>query len=407
TTRYLIDEQLRKVGWEADSKNLRYAKGTRPEAGRNIAIANWPTDPAICAWGNMDYALFAGLKLIGVVEAKATHKNIETLINQQCRDYSKGVKDEHLEYVIDAQNIYRSPFLFATNGRPYQQQSETKSGIWFGDTREGGQAPKVLQGWVSPQGLLDMLDFNIDAANQKLAESSFSPLRDNEGLNLRPYQIEAIKKAEAAIVAGQKNVLLAMADGAGKTRTMLGMMYRFLKTGRFKKILFLIDRTDLSEQVLETFKEVRIEDLLTLWQLYDIRDFAGQNSKQDAKIQVDTVQNLVRRIIYNDAETMPSVMEYDLIVIDDAHRSSTVELKESDNELLYQSQPDYLNKYRTILEYFDAIKVALTATPVPHSAEIFGSPVFTYNDPTGDAKVAVQLEEAIRLIRVAVGELTK
>lgn len=54
-TRELIDEQLRRVGWEADSKTLRFSKGTRPQKGRNIAIAEWPTDSTACKWGNADY----------------------------------------------------------------------------------------------------------------------------------------------------------------------------------------------------------------------------------------------------------------------------------------------------------------------------------------------------------------
>ena len=57
-TRYLIDEQLRKVGWEADTEQLRYSKGTRPAKGRNIAIAEWPTDSTVGNRGYVDYALF-------------------------------------------------------------------------------------------------------------------------------------------------------------------------------------------------------------------------------------------------------------------------------------------------------------------------------------------------------------
>lgn len=57
-TRYLIDEQLRKVGWEAGTERLRYSKGTRPAKGRNIAIAEWPTDSTVGNRGYVDYALF-------------------------------------------------------------------------------------------------------------------------------------------------------------------------------------------------------------------------------------------------------------------------------------------------------------------------------------------------------------
>jgi type I restriction enzyme R subunit len=53
-TRFLVDEQLRKVGWEADSENLRYSKGTRPQKGKNIAVAEWPTDSSVCKWGKVD-----------------------------------------------------------------------------------------------------------------------------------------------------------------------------------------------------------------------------------------------------------------------------------------------------------------------------------------------------------------
>lgn len=70
-TRYLIDEQLRKVGWEADTEQLRYSKGTRPVKGRNIAIAEWPTDSTVGNRGYVDYALFVGMQLVATVEAKA------------------------------------------------------------------------------------------------------------------------------------------------------------------------------------------------------------------------------------------------------------------------------------------------------------------------------------------------
>ncbi|MCL2025876.1 MAG: type I restriction endonuclease, partial [Leptospirales bacterium] len=167
-TRYLIDEQLRKVGWEADTENLRYSKGTRPQKGKNIAIAEWPTDSAVCKWGNVDYALFAGLQLIGVVEAKAAHKDVSSLIDNQCREYSMGIKDEHSEYVIGAWGAYKVPFLFAANGRPYLEQLKTKSGVWFRDARKDSNIPKALQGWIDPQGLLDIKDKDIAEAKQKL-----------------------------------------------------------------------------------------------------------------------------------------------------------------------------------------------------------------------------------------------
>ena len=64
-------------------------------------------------------------------------------------------------------------------------------------------------------------------------------MQDPDGLNLRYYQIEAIQAAEKAIAEHKQTALLAMATGTGKTRTVLGMIYRFLDAGRFKRILYL------------------------------------------------------------------------------------------------------------------------------------------------------------------------
>ena len=77
-TRKIIDEQLRKAGWEADTENLRNSKGICPESSRNLAITEWRTDSG-CA----DYALFVGTKLVGIIEAKARHKDIPAVLDCQ------------------------------------------------------------------------------------------------------------------------------------------------------------------------------------------------------------------------------------------------------------------------------------------------------------------------------------
>ena len=83
---------------------------------------------------------------------------------------------------------------------------------------------------------MELLNKDISARNQDLQEMSYDLLRDKDGLNLYEYQIRAIKAAEEAIINGRRNILLAMATGTGKTRTILGMIYRFLKTGRFHSL---------------------------------------------------------------------------------------------------------------------------------------------------------------------------
>ena len=137
-TRKIIDEQLRKVGWEADSDNLRYSKGTRPQKGRNIAVAEWQTDSVF-----VDYALFIGMKMIATIETKATHKDVSAVIDCQGKYYARNIRDEDKVYWLGEWHGFKVPFTFATNARPYNRQLETKSGIWFLDLRRTDKAPNL------------------------------------------------------------------------------------------------------------------------------------------------------------------------------------------------------------------------------------------------------------------------
>lgn len=377
-TRYMIDTQLRKVGWEADTENLRYGKGIRPQKGKNLAIAEWPTLSSAGNKGRADYALFAGEKLVAVIEAKAEHKDIPSVIDYQCKEYAQNIRPEDEKYVITTWGKYKAPFVFATNGRPYLAQLETKSGIWFLDLRKSANMPKALRGWISPDGMLKLLERDIEKADKALQALPYDFLRDKDGLNLRQYQLNAIQAAENAVINGQKNILLAMATGTGKTRTVLGMIYRFLKTGRFNRILFLVDRTALGEQAEDVFNEVKLEDLKTLNDIYDIKTLEDAVFEDETKVHIATVQGMVKRLLYNDEERQPSVTDYDLIVIDEAHRGYLLDKEMGEDELLYRDQLDYQSKYRMVIEYFDAVKIALTATPALHTTQIFGKPVFKY-----------------------------
>lgn len=112
---------------------------------------------------------------------------------------------------------------------------------------------KPLQNFHSPEGLLDMLQRDIAKAQEALAAEGHAYL------GLRDYQVKAISAVESALAQGQSNCLLAMATGTGKTRTIIGLIYRLLKAERFKRILFLVDRTALGDQALEAFDEVLLE----------------------------------------------------------------------------------------------------------------------------------------------------
>jgi type I restriction enzyme R subunit len=380
-TRKIIDEQLRLVGWSVDSEEIRYDKGSRPTKNKNLAISEWPTNSELTRshTGKVDYALFVSELMVGIIEAKRQYKDIPSVIDNQCKDYAKNIKPEHYNYVMDSSAEYKAPFMYATNGRPYLKQLETKSGIWYLDGRSQGNIPRALQGWPSPQGLLEELEKDIEAANHNLENTDYDLLRDKDGLSLYEHQIKAIEKAEEAVRNGKTEILLSMATGTGKTRTILGLIYRFLVAKRFRRILFLVDRRLLGIQAMDTFKDVKIEELMTLNEIYNINDLKDAKIDPEVKIQVATVQSLVKRILYNEGDQVLASTDYDLIIIDEAHRGYILDKEMDEDEFLYRNQSDFMSKYRTVIEFFDATKIALTATPALHTTQIFGKPVFNYS----------------------------
>lgn len=377
-TRCLIDEQLRKAGWEADTINLRYSKGTRPVKGKNIVISEWPTNSAYSKNGYADYAFFIGEKLVALMDAKKASEDVASTIDVQIKDYATHIKEEHSEYIINSWGDYQVPFLFASNGRAFLEQIRTKSGIWFLDARKPSNLSYPIRNWFSPSDLEEKLSQDIDKANEDLITYNDSFMYDPTGLNLRDYQIAAINKTTEAIVNGKHTILLAMATGTGKTRTVLGLIYKMLESKRFKRILFLVDRVSLGEQAMDTFKDVKLKDLMTLDEIYELKAIDDNGINSETKVSVSTVQGLLRRTILSDTpDLMPGA--FDLIVVDEAHRGYILDREMTQEEILYDNQDDYMSKYKQVIEYFDAVKVALTATPALHTTEIFGEPIFTYS----------------------------
>jgi type I restriction enzyme, R subunit len=374
-TRELIDTQLRAAGWEADSHRLRYSKGTRPEPGRNLAIAEWPTDS-----GPADYVLFIGLEPLAVVEAKKFGTDISSVLPQAER-YSLGFRGDGEAQAaprwaaghatITGATHFRVPFVYATNGRPYHRQFLAKSGVWFRDARRPLNHGKALDGWHTPEGLQRLVAQDTDAAEAQLAAEPFSYL------DLWPHQVLAVKAVEAHIAQGRRECLVAMATGTGKTRTVIGLLYRLLKANRSHRILFLVDRKDLGTQAQDAFKGFRLEENRLFTEVFDLKQLEDITPDSQTRVHVATVQGMVKRLFSAEGQALP-IDRYDLIVVDEAHRGYTLDGAMGEGEVVFRSEADYISAYRRVLDHFDAVKVALTATPAQHTVSIFGLPVFTY-----------------------------
>lgn len=374
-TRDLIDEKLREAGWECDTETFNYKKNkTVPQKGKSIAIAEWP-----CGSKWADYALFIGEDLYGIVEAKKYASDISTDLYQSKR-YAKSIQPNGICNFLGKWDEHYVPFLFSTNGRPYLEQLKTKSGIWFLDVRNHRNHSDALRGWFSPEGLKELFDRDVEKANQKLESSDYEYLKNPNGLGLRYYQIDAIKAIENKIIKSpdDKRALLVMATGTGKTRTIQGLAYRFIKSNRFKRILFLTDRRLLANQALGGFKDNKIENVNTFAEVYQVEDLDKNVPEDTTRLHFATVQSMVKRLFYNENDPLP-IDTYDCIIIDEAHRGYNLDKEIDEDDFHFKNEQDYVGQYKRVIEYFNAHIIGLTATPALHTKKIFGKPVHSYS----------------------------
>jgi type I restriction enzyme R subunit len=334
-TRILIDQQLQEAGWEADSQDITFQKGARPEKGHYRAIAEWPTNQN-GEKGRADYVLFFGLTPIAVVEAKKENTNVAGKIRQAER-YSKGFKVEAplvgawelmgrtIAWPADESGHYHVPFVYSCNGRPYVPQLAEQSGTWFRDVREPSNLRRALPQFHTPGGLLDLLERDKENAEKLLKAEPFGYLK------LRDYQQNAIVATEHA----------------------------------------------LGQQAIDAFNEAPLEQNHTLSKIYNVAELGDIAAEAETRIQVATVQAMVKRIFMSDEP--PPIDQFDCIIIDEAHRGYTLDQEMTDGELALRDTNQYLSSYRRVLDYFDAVKIGLTATPAKHTSEIFGKPVYTYS----------------------------
>jgi type I restriction enzyme R subunit len=371
-TRQLIDRQLQQAGWEADSENLNNWKyKTAPQKGHNMAIAEWVLPNGQRA----DYALFKGLEFYGIVEAKKWDQDIAGQMAQP-KEYSREVPFRSDYLLVDNDmGEYKVPFIYTANGRPYLKQYKEKSGIWFWDARNPKESAYALEEFHHPEDLA----LKLTSQNPEIADKDLVDDRDFPRFADRDYQVEAIKSIEETIKDGKKRILLAMATGTGKTRTAIALMYRLLKHKRARRILYLVDRNSLGQQTADAIKDNKIGNL-SIASIYGVKELKDKLPDASTKIQIATVQGMIKRLFYNDdKEEKPSVGQYDFIIVDEAHRGYAEDKELSEKEYHFYDQNDYVSQYRRVVDYFDATAIGMTATPALQTTDIFGKPVYSYS----------------------------
>ena len=191
-----------------------------------------------------------------------------------------------------------------------------------------------------------------------------NPVIDDNITN-RYYQKEAIKATCEAFAQNRRHSLLVMATGTGKTRVSISLVDVLMKANWVKNVLFLADRTSLVRQAHKNFSKLLPSVTTSV--------YAGGSMQKDpnARIIFSTYQTMINLI--NDDTREFSVGRFDLIIIDEAHRS-------------------IFKKYSALFHYFDSLMIGLTATP---RAEDNKSTYQMFELPDGCPDYAYELEQAI------------
>jgi type I restriction enzyme R subunit len=368
TRKRRIDPQLRDRGWTVAPYDPARPLSWYP----NCAIEEFPT-----ANGPADYALCVDGAILGVIEAKKVTLGPQNVLTQAQR-YSRGLVNSPMNF-----DGHRAPFLYSTNGGV----------IWFQDARHQlNRSRKVVQ-FHTPDALREMFARCFETDCNWLAQSP------NDHLRLRPYQKEANLEIEKAVAMRKREMLVAMATGTGKTFTLVNQVYRLMKSGVGKRILFMVDRRALAAQAVRAFASFEPEPGLKFDKIYEVysqrfqRDDFDEDEKFDpnvlpasylidpqpghAFVYVSTIQRMTinlfgRNAIFetgdepidDDAEKLDiPIHAFDVIIADECHRGYTT---------------GELSVWRKTLDHFDAIKVGLTATPAAHTKAYFKDVVFRY-----------------------------
>ena len=327
TRRAYIDVMLMDAGWQ---------RGTN-------WIDEYPVEdmPGSSGKGAADYVLLGddGLPL-AVIEAKRTSANVE-----------KGRQQAVLYANYLEKKFKQRPIIFMTNGY------ETR--IWS----DKYYPERKVSGIFSKRDLEQ--EFNIMAQRQSL-----SGVRINDAISDRYYQKEAIQAVCDAFGArNRRKALLVMATGSGKTRTIISLADVLIRQGWVKNLLFLADRTALVTQAKRAF-----HNLMPNLSLCNLSESREEASARAIFSTYQTMMNCIDSTRDEQGERLFSPGHFDLIIVDEAHRS------------IY-------NKYKDIFTYFDALLVGLTATP---KDEIDRNTYGIFDLESGVPTYGYELSQAVR-----------
>lgn len=300
TRELIIDVMLREAGWDPKAEDVEEYE----------VLDCMPTSSGECTGtGYVDYVLWGNDgKPVALVEAKRTRKDPK-VGKRQAELYADCLEKHHGQ----------RPIIYYSNGYT----------TWLWDDQF--YPPREVQGFATN----NELQWKI---NQRNSRQDLSVLQPKKEITERYYQREAAARVMESFGAQRKRKsLIVMATGTGKTRLSIALVDMLMRANWARKILFLADRVALVNQAKREFNKhlphVSVASLL-------------DKSKENARVLFSTYPTMLNCIdgTKKDQKEIFSVGHFDLVIIDEAHRS------------VYQ-------KYGAIFDYFDSLLLGLTATP--------------------------------------------
>jgi len=282
--------------------------------------------------GFVDFLLLdaRGFPLL-VLEAKAEDKN-PLIGKEQARKYAKS---QNCRFVI-LSNGNLHYFWDLERGNPYVVTSFPTPDSVTGYQKVTPNPQRLIEEQVGDDYIVrtQRPNYLSEAAWQNEAERP-GYIQANKLRFLRPYQLKAIHRLQAAVSDGKDRFLFEMATGTGKTLTAAAVIKLFLRSGNVRRVLFLVDRLELEDQAKKSFAAVLSADFQTV--IYK----ENRDDWRRAEIVVTTVQSL---LFNNKYQKLFSPTDFDLVISDEAHRSIG-------------------GNARAVFDYFIGYKLGLTATP--------------------------------------------
>ncbi len=366
--RQKIDTQLAACGWFVqDYKAVDFS------AGRGIALREVPLKTGPC-----DYLLLVDRKPVGVIEAKRTGTRL-SIVAEQSRRYA-GSKPE---------------FLAGEGTGPLPYQYET-TGVETNYRNESDPHPRSRPVFTfhRPETLADLSN-EPDTLRHRLVQMPFAhPLipPGAEGAlagaasHMRDCQIEAITNLEKSFAENRPRALIQMATGAGKTFTACAFTYRLIKYAGARRVLFLVDRSNLGRQARAEFLQYVTPDTgRKFTELYNVQHLTSNALDPVCRVTICTIQRLYSMLRGEELpEDADELSTYEISAADGRPKevayNPAIPIETFDFVVTDECHRSIYGLWRQVLEYFDAFIIGLTATPSKQTIGFFNQNlVMEYN----------------------------